>query len=79
MDAEAWLERSLIDREEWSPPAARRMATERRALEAANNTVAAYSQRYVRERDLRPTAAGRYTGLPRTWILPYFGRCRCAT
>ncbi|UUW90914.1 hypothetical protein [Pimelobacter simplex] len=79
MDAEAWLEQSLIDREEWSAPAARRMAAERRALEAASNTVAAYSQRYVRERDLRLTAAARYTGLPRTRMLPYFGRCRCAT
>lgn len=75
MDAEAWLvaERSLIDREEWSPPAARRMAAERRAREAASNTVAAYSQRYVRERDLRPTTARSYEGLLRTRILPFFG------
>lgn len=75
MDAEAWLatERSLIDREEWSPPAARRMAAERRAREAASNTVAAFAKRYLAERDLRPTTVRGYQGLLDTRILPYFG------
>lgn len=73
MDADAWLvvERSLIDHEEWSPPATRRMAAERRAREATSNTVAAYFQRYVRERNLRATTAGRYERLLRTRVLPY--------
>lgn len=75
MDAEAWLatERSLIDREEWSPPAARRMAAERRAREGASNTVAAFAKRYLAERDLRPTTVRGYQGLLDTRILPYFG------
>lgn len=49
------------------------MAAERRAREAASNTVAAHSQRYVRERELRPTTARSYQGLLRTRILPHFG------
>lgn len=75
MDAEAWLatERSLIDREEWSPPAARRMAAERREREAASNTVAAFARRYLVERDLRPTTVRGYQALLRSRILPYFG------
>lgn len=75
MDAEAWLatERSLIDREEWSPPAARQMAAERRAREAASNTVAAFAKRYLVERDLRPTTVRSYQSLLDSRILPYFG------
>ena len=79
MDAEAWLatERSLIDREEWSPPAARRMAVERRERQAASNTVAAFAKRYLVERDLRP-ATVRATG--RCWARgssPTSARCPC--
>lgn len=75
MDAEAWLatERSLIDREEWSPPAARRMAAERRAREAASNTVRAFATRYLTERGLRPTTVRSYRSLLDARILPYFG------
>ena len=75
MDAEAWLatERSLIDREEWSPPAARKMAAARREREAASSTVAAFAQRYLVERDLRPTTVRSYQTLLGSRILPYFG------
>ena len=77
MDAEAWLaaERSLIDRDEWTPPEARKVAeAQPRARAAACNTVAAFAERYLAERGLRPTTVAR---LPRRcWrrrILPYFG------
>lgn len=75
MDAEAWLatERSLIDREEWSPPAARKMAAARRERQAASNTVAAFAKRYLVERDLRPTTVRSYQTLLGSRILPYFG------
>ena len=75
MDAEAWLatERSLIDREEWTPPAARRKAAERRARDAGRNTVGTYAKRYVVERDLRPTTVRTYQTLLDARILPYFG------
>jgi integrase len=75
MDAEAWLatERSLIDREEWSPPAARRMAAERRARDAVRNTVGTFAKRYLVERDLRPTTVRTYQTLLDSRILPYFG------
>lgn len=75
MDSEAWLaaERSLIDREEWSPPAARRMAAERRERDAVRNTVGAFAKRYLVERDLRPTTVRSYQTLLDSRILPYFG------
>src|SRR4051794_13619965 len=75
MDSEAWLaaERSLIDREEWSPPAARRMAAERRERDAVRNTVGAFARRYLVERDLRPTTVRSYQTLLDSRILPYFG------
>ena len=40
MDAEAWLatERSLIDRDEWTPPRARKVAEAKRAARAARTT-----------------------------------------
>src|SRR3954468_1563714 len=75
MDSEAWLvaERSLIDREEWSPPAARRMAAERRERDAVRNTVGTFARRYLVERDLRPTTVRTYQTLLDSRILPYFG------
>jgi len=74
LDAEAWLaaERSLIDREEWAPPAARQAAAAKRQAEAAHNTVGAFAERYIAERDLRPTTARNYRQLLATRILPMF-------
>ena len=63
MDAEAWLaaERSLIDRDEWTPPRARKVAeAERREREPATNTVAAFAKRYLAERGLRPNTVAGY-------------------
>ena len=52
MDAEAWLagERALIDRDEWTPPQARRRPRSKRQREAAFNTVAGFAERYLAER-----------------------------
>ena len=76
MDAEAWLaaERSLIDRDEWSPPPARKMARRRRErARPSYNTVSAFAERYLVERDLRPTTVRSYQTLLASRILPYFG------
>ena len=45
MDAEAWLaaERWLIDKDEWTPPAARKVAEEKRRREAEYNTCLLYT------------------------------------
>jgi Phage integrase, N-terminal SAM-like domain len=74
LDAEAWLaaERSLIDREVWTPPQAQ-AAQAKRAAAAASNTVAAFAQRYLAERGLRPTTVKGYRSLLATRILPMFG------
>ncbi|WP_310961728.1 tyrosine-type recombinase/integrase [Nocardioides terrisoli] len=75
MDAEAWLvgERGLIDRDEWTPPQARRAAEEKRQRDAAFNTVAGFAERYLSERSLRPTTIRGYRKLLANRILPYFG------
>lgn len=75
MDAEAWLanERSLIDRDEWTPPKARRVAEARRQREQALSTVKAFAERYLAERGLRPTTVRSYEALLERRILPYFG------
>lgn len=75
LDAEGWLstERSLIDRDQWAPPPARKVAEERRAREAAYNTVSSYAERYLKERSLRPTTAHNYRRLLVGRINPYFG------
>ncbi len=75
MDAEAWLvaERALIDRDEWTPPQARRAAAEKRERESAYNTVKGFSERYLTERSLRPTTVRGYRSLLKSRILPYFG------
>ena len=74
VDAEAWLaaERSLVDREEWTPPQARKAAAERRQREAAFNTVGGFAERYLAERDLRPNTLRGYRQLLATRILPFF-------
>lgn len=74
LDAEGWLsnERALIDRDEWSPPAVRKQAEERRQREAATNTVAVFAERYLRERGLRPNTVQGYRALLKSRILPYF-------
>ncbi len=73
MDAEAWLatERSLIDRDEWTPPG-RAQGRPRHAASARPryNTVRAFAERYLAERGLRPThgaqlrAAARHADPP---------------
>lgn len=75
MDAEAWLarERSLIDRDEWTPPKSRKVAEARREREQAMSTVQKFAERYVAERGLRPTTVRGYEALLATRILPYFG------
>jgi integrase len=75
MDAEAWLatERSLIDRDVWSPPAARKAAEERRQREASYNTVKTFGERYLKERGLRPNTVRNYERLLAARINPYFG------
>src|SRR4051794_32867316 len=74
MDAEAWLatERSLIDRDRWTPPPQRRIAEARKKREASYNTVKTFADRYLRERGLRPTTVHNYQGLLATRINPYF-------
>ena len=75
MDAESWLaaERSLIDREQWTPPKVRQAVQAKREAAAASNTVAAFSARYLSERGLRPTTLKSYRTLLNTRILPVFG------
>ncbi|MDE0775104.1 MAG: site-specific integrase [Nocardioides sp.] len=75
MDAEQWLasERSLIDRDEWTPPKHRRVAEARREREQAMSTVGSYAQRYIAERGLRPATMRGYRALLDSRILPYFG------
>lgn len=75
LDAEGWLatERSLVDRDLWSPPPARKVAEERRAREASYNTVGTFAERYLKERTLRPTTVHNYRRLLIGRINPYFG------
>jgi integrase len=74
MDAEAWLaaERTLIDRDRWTPPPAREIAEARRKREKSYNTVKTFAERYIKERGLRPTSVRNYQGLLTTRINPYF-------
>ena len=59
-DAERWLadERRLIERDEWTPPAARRAQKTTRAL-----TLAEYAQRWIDQRDLKHRTANTYQAL----------------
>ena len=65
MDVEAWLaaERSLIDRDRWTPPPQRKLAEDRKKREASYNTVRTFAERYLGERGLRPTTVHSYKGL----------------
>ncbi|MGI8702049.1 MAG: tyrosine-type recombinase/integrase [Nocardioidaceae bacterium] len=74
MDAEAWLatERSLIDRDKWTPPPERKVAEARRDREASYNTVKTFAERYLKERGLRPTTVLNYRRLLASRINPYF-------
>ncbi len=75
MDAEAWLaaERTLIDRDRWTPPPQRKIVEARKKREASYNTVRTFAERYLGERGLRPTTVHSYKGLLSTRINPYFG------
>jgi hypothetical protein len=81
MDAEAWLstERALIDRDEWSPPAARKAAAERREREAATNTVRAFSKRYLLSAACDRTQCAATSPCSSRKSSPTSARCRCAT
>ncbi|WP_377325937.1 hypothetical protein ACFJIY_12300 [Pimelobacter simplex] len=70
-----WLAsaRSLIDRDEWSPPTYRKAADARRELEQARSTVGAFAEQYVVERGPRPATMRGYRALLESRILPYFG------
>ncbi|MGY4712892.1 tyrosine-type recombinase/integrase [Mycolicibacterium sp. CBM1] len=70
MDAEAWvaLERRLVERDEWTPPALR--VAERRSRET---TVAEYAEKYLQERQLRPRTESHYRDILRLHILPALG------
>jgi integrase len=76
MDAEAWLaaERTLVDREEWTPPAVRQEAQRLRVEQAASNTVAGFAEQYLAERDLRPSTFRSYRQLLSSRILPLLGQ-----
>lgn len=58
----------------WTPPRARQAAREKREAAATTNTVAAFAERYLAERGLRPTTVKGYRTLLRTRILPMFGQ-----
>jgi integrase len=75
MAAEAWLsaERQLIDRGEWTSPQARDEAKASRIAAAAANTLAAFAERYLAERELRPNTLRGYRQLLDGRILPHLG------
>ena len=82
MDAEAWLaaERALIDRDEWTPPQARKAAEP--SVESARRRPTrsrAFAERYLAERGLRPTTVRGYESLLPRGSCPTSARCRCAT
>jgi len=74
LDAEAWLasERALIDRDEWAPPKVRQAAAERKERARLANTIGAFAEHYLAERDLRPNTVRGYRQLLKTHILPTF-------
>lgn len=76
MDAEGWLinERRLIEREEWTPPSARRQAAEEAERTRQANTFEAYARSWLRGRhDLRATTRASYTTALERHLLPTFG------
>lgn len=76
IDAEAWLasERSLVDRDSWTSPPARKAADEQRRILAAASTIATYAERYLGDpdRDLRPSTVRGYRQMLASRILPRF-------
>jgi integrase len=76
IDAEAWLasERSLVDRDEWTPPSVRQAAADRQRMLAATSTIAFYAERYLQDpdRDLRPSTVRGYRQMLKSHILPRF-------
>ncbi|MCG8150674.1 hypothetical protein GUY44_09300 [Pimelobacter simplex] len=76
-----WLasERSLIDRDEWSPPEYRKAAAASREREQARSTVGSFAEQYVVERGLRPATMRGYRTLLESRILPTSAQCRCGT
>ena len=76
MDAEGWLvdERRLIERDEWSPPAARRRASQEAEQARVANTFTAYARAWLSGRhDLRPTTRASYSTSLERHLLPAFG------
>ena len=75
IDAEAWLvaERSLIDRDEWTSPQARRAALREAQARVEASTVALFAERYLQDHNLRPNTLHNYRQLLRTRILPHLG------
>ena len=69
-------ERSLIDRDEWTPPKSRKVAEARRKREPAINTVQRFAERYVAERGLRPNTVCGYGRCWRRGSSPTSVRCR---
>lgn len=70
LDAEHWLaaERRRIERDEWTPPAARAAAKKAHAI-----TVAEYADRWIEHRDLKPRTKTHYEALLADHIKPKLG------
>lgn len=76
MDAEGWLvdERRLIERDEWTPPTARRQAAQDVERARRANTFDAYARAWLLGRhDLRPTTRASYTASLEWHLCPAFG------
>jgi len=76
IDAEAWLidERRLVESGEWLPPGARRTDTRRRG-----QTLEAYANRWLDDRELKPRTREHYRSLLDRQILPDLGSLTLAT
>ncbi len=76
MDAEAWLvdERRLLEREDWTPPEARRQASDDAEHARRANTFEVYARAWLAGRhDLRPTTRASYTTALYRHLLRVFG------
>ncbi|MDQ3527473.1 MAG: site-specific integrase [Actinomycetota bacterium] len=76
MDAEGWLvdERRQIERDDWTPPEARRQAAQEAERARRANTFEAYARAWLTGRhDLRPTTRASYTTALERNLLPAFG------
>lgn len=74
-DAEAWLnaERVLIERNEWTSPAARVEAARQAALKAKAVTFDIYATTWLAGRDLKPRTREDYRRLLEGKLMPTFG------